>query len=209
LSPSARGPSGRRNGSPLADLEFRFIGSYADPAVLPDPALPEIAFVGRSNVGKSSLLNALTGRSLARVSATPGKTQLLNIYRAPDFYLVDLPGYGWAKASQADRLAFRRLIEGCLTGRDRLSGVVWLLDIRHEPSVDDYAVQELLIRTGTPCLTVLTKGDKLPRMRRLEAVRSRSQDLGLPLDELLVTSTRTGDGIGDLGESILAAIRSG
>jgi GTP-binding protein len=147
-------------------------------------------------------------RRLARVSATPGKTQLLNVYRAADFYLVDLPGYGWAKASRAERIGFRGLIEGCLTRRDRLAGVVWLLDIRHQPSEDDYDIQDLLVGTGTPCLTVLTKSDKLSRARRLEAVRSRSMDLGLPSDELLVTSARTGEGIGDLGDSILAAVQS-
>jgi GTP-binding protein len=186
-----------------------------------DPRLPEIAFVGRSNVGKSSLLNALTGRRrLARVSATPGKTRHLNVYRLqgrpndrstspsvlPSFYLVDLPGYGWAKASRTERSAFRRLIEGVLSGRDHLAGVVWLLDIRHAPSEDDLAIQDLLIRTGRPCLTVLTKGDKLPPMRRAEALTARAGELGLPEEELLVSSARTGDGMADLGASILAAV---
>jgi len=187
--------------------DIHFIGSYPDPAVPLDPPLPEIAFVGRSNVGKSRLLNALTGRrDLARVSATPGKTQLLNVFRLPGFYLVDLPGYGWARAGKKDRAAFRRLLEGYLTTRDRIAGVVWLLDIRHPPSADDLDMQELLARTRRPCLAVLTKGDKLPPMRRDREHMARAAELGLAADDLLVTSSAKSQGISDLGQSILAAV---
>ena len=94
-----------------------------------------MALIGRSNVGKSSLLNALTGRpELARVSGTPGKTTLLNAFRLPTFYLVDLPGYGFARAGKAARAGYRRLVERYLLERPTLAGVVWLLDIRHDPS---------------------------------------------------------------------------
>lgn len=186
--------------------EIAFVGSFPDPRVHLTPPLPEFAFVGRSNVGKSSLLNALTGRKgLARVSATPGKTQHLNVFRLPRLYLVDLPGYGWARAARKDREAYRRLIEGYLADRERLAGVVWLLDIRHPPSADDVAMQDLLARTGRPCLTVLTKADKLPRMRRTEAARQRSRELGLAPEDPLLTSSRTGEGLTELGRSILAA----
>jgi GTP-binding protein len=99
------------------------------------PVLPEIAFSGRSNVGKSSLLNALVGRSgLARVSGTPGKTTLLNAFRLPDFYLIDLPGYGFARAGKQARASYRRLVERYLLERPSLAGGVWLLDVRHDPS---------------------------------------------------------------------------
>jgi GTP-binding protein len=209
LSPNARGPSAkpdRADRAPLATLPVTFVGSFPDPAVPLDPPLPEIAFVGRSNVGKSSLLNALVGRKgLARVSGTPGKTRLMNVFRLPDCYLVDLPGYGWAKASAADREGFRSLLDGYLTGRAHLVGVVWLLDVRHPPSAEDRVVQDLLVRTGRPCLVVLTKTDKFARSRRLEAVRARAADLGLEPADLLVTSARTGEGIRDLGDSILAS----
>ena len=197
--------------SPLAGLPIEFVGSFPEASVHLEPPLPEIAFVGRSNVGKSSLLNALVGkRGLARVSGTPGKTQLLNVFRLPTFYLIDLPGYGWAKTSQAARKGFRTLLRGYLTKRANLAGVVWLLDIRHPPSVEDYEVQELLVDTGRATLPVLTKADKLPHGQRLKAVRERARDLGVNPDDLLLTSSETGMGIRDLAESILAALpRSG
>ncbi len=201
MSPSARGPSGK------PELEAAYVGSYPDPAVRLDPPLPEIAFVGRSNVGKSTLLNALVGiRGLAKVSATPGKTRLMNVFRLATCYFIDLPGYGWAKASQGERAGFRNLLDTYLKKRDRLAGVVWLLDVRHSPSEDDYTVQELLVATGRPALTVLTKGDKLPRGQRLASVRARAGELGLDVGDVLVTSAHTGEGIGDLRGSILGAV---
>ena len=197
MSPSASGPSAK------PELGARFVASYPDATVRLDPPLPEIALLGRSNVGKSSLLNALTGKKgLAKVSATPGKTRLMNVFRLTSGYLLDLPGYGWAKASQGERAGFRKLLEACLRKRDAMVGVVWLLDIRHPPSEDDYAVQALLVETGRPALTVLTKADKFARGKRLAAARARASELGLAMDEVLITSSRTGEGIGDLRESI-------
>lgn len=170
------------------------------------PPLPEVAFVGRSNVGKSSLLNALVGRrGLARVSATPGKTRLLNVFRLPQLYLVDLPGYGFARASKPERAAFRALLDAYLRHRRTLAGVVWLLDIRRELSAEDQAVRELLSASGRPVLPVLTKTDKLGRQAARVRVGELARALDLDPEAVQPTSTVTGEGLADLGESILAA----
>jgi GTP-binding protein len=194
--------------APFAQLTVDFLGSYPDPGTRLEPALPELAFIGRSNVGKSSLLNALTGRKgLARVSATPGKTQAMNVFRLPDFYLIDLPGYGFAKASKVNRAAYRRLVEGYLTKRETLAGVVWLLDARHDPSKDDLDFQELLASSERPALAVLTKADKLTRREQSERPRAIAAALGVPDDQVQLVSAETGMGIPELGASILTAIR--
>jgi len=194
----------------LARLPIEFVGSFPDPLQPLDPPLPEIAFVGRSNVGKSSLLNALVGRKqLARVSTTPGKTQLLNVFRLPPCYFLDLPGYGFARASKPARAAYRELLEGVIARRASLTGVVWLLDVRHPPSREDQTIRELLAETGRPVLAVLTKADKLSRAGLVSARRERAAELGMAADELLATSGTTGLGIQDLGESILQAVEGG
>jgi GTP-binding protein len=192
--------------SPLAGMPVEFVGSFPDPLVRLEPPLPEVAFIGRSNVGKSSLLNALVGRpGLARVSATPGKTTLLNAFRLPSFYLVDLPGYGFARASKSARAGYRRLVSRYLTERDTLAGVVWLLDVRHEPSKEDREMQALLIESGRPVLAVLTKADKLTRSAQQTRVSELAAALGLHEEQVQLTSTRSRVGIDDLAQSIVAA----
>ena len=184
-----------------------FVGSYPDPLVRLEPPLPEIAIIGRSNVGKSSLLNALVGQpGLARVSGTPGKTTLLNAYRLPRLYLVDLPGYGFARAGKAARAAYRRLVTRYLRERPTLVGVVWLLDIRHDPSKDDLEIQRLLVASGRPVLAVLTKGDKLGRAAGMARARELAAALKLPEDQVQLTSSRSRHGIAELGQSILATV---
>jgi GTP-binding protein len=196
--------------SALEELPIEFAGSFPDPAVRLDPPLPEIAFVGRSNVGKSTLLNVLTGRpGLARVSSTPGKTALVNVFRLPAFYLIDLPGYGFARASKHARSGYRRLLRGYLEGRTTLVGVVWLLDIRHAPSADDLEMQDLLTNSGRPALVVFTKADKLSRGARAARAAELAASLGLDLEQTQVVSSTSGDGIADLGDSILAAAGGG
>lgn len=192
--------------NPLQSQPIQFVGSFPDPEVTLEPRLPEIAFIGRSNVGKSSLINALVGRpGLARVSSSPGKTTLLNFYRLPDLYLVDLPGYGFARASKSSRAGYRRLILDYLRSRERLSGIVWLLDIRRDPSPEDREIQELLIESGRPVLAVFTKADKLTR----SALALRAGELALALDlrpdQIELTSSQTGLGIAELAASVAAA----
>lgn len=200
-------PFGRSDPSPnpLLELPVEFVGSFPDPLVRLEPALPEVALIGRSNVGKSSLVNALLGRpGLARVSGTPGKTTLLNAFRLPALYLIDLPGYGFARAGKAARAGYRRLITQYLRERPSLAGVVWLLDVRHPPSRDDRDIQELLIASGRPVLAVLTKADKLTRSAQAERTRELASALGLLHDQVQLTSATTGHGIAELGQSILA-----
>ena len=174
-------------------------------AALPDDGRPEVAFVGRSNVGKSSLLNALVGRkNIARTSGTPGKTQALNYYlvngKQPDdgrsgFYLVDLPGFGYAKVSQKQRAAWQQLIGRYVTEREALRVVVQLIDSRHEPTRLDEELFELL-RGGVPRIIALTKGDKLSKnqQRSREAqLQKRLGAVGLEVPVVLTSAEkRTG-----------------
>jgi GTP-binding protein len=152
------------------------------------------------------LLNALAGRAIAKVSGTPGKTRTLNVYHMGDYYLLDLPGYGYARAGKADRGVFRRLVTDTL-GRGRLAGVVWLLDARHDPSPDDGAMQDLFAARETRVLAALTKSDKLPRSRRRSREQAVRELLALDEDQVIVTSARAGEGVGELREAVAALVR--
>ena len=164
-----------------------------------------MALLGRSNVGKSSLLNALTGRKgLARTSGAPGKTRECNVFRVNEaFYLLDLPGYGYARVSRQQRAEFRRLMDGVLR-RPRIRGAVWLLDLRRDPSDDDRLLAGLLEDAGTPILVAFTKADKVPRRERDERAVAIAGAVGVPGDQCVVTSARTRDGIADLRHAIEA-----
>ena len=203
-------------------LRPSFIGSFPRADVLLDPPLPEVAFVGRSNVGKSTLLNALVGRRIAKTSGTPGKTRALNVFLVPvaqivgaqhaaplphaTMYFLDLPGYGYARVGKAQRGAFRGLVKHTLR-RDRLQGVVWLLDIRHPLSAEDQAMQDALAEEEKMrVLAALTKGDKLSAGKRSTRERELRGELGLPEDQVVVTSAKTGEGIADLKEAIAGLI---
>lgn len=164
--------------------------------------------IGRSNVGKSSLINAFLGRrALARTSQYPGKTQLCTVFTVDGrFHLLDLPGYGFARASQVQRAGFRRLLTGIVTARARLAGVLWLLDIRHAPSADDHAMHAVLGARGVPVLLVVTKADKLARGKREQYVRTIQDALEIEEAQCVVTSARTREGITDLRDSVVALL---
>jgi GTP-binding protein len=152
-------------------------------------------------------LNALVGRRIAKISATPGKTRALNVFLIDaTHYFLDLPGYGYARVGKAQRAAFRGLVKHALR-RERLRGVVWLLDIRHEPSADDREMQDLLAEGEAHVLAALTKGDKLPQSKRTTRERELREDLGLPEDQVLLTSAKTGDGVSELKEAIDSLVR--
>jgi GTP-binding protein len=183
-----------------------FSGSLFEPgAPLPED-LPQVAFSGRSNVGKSSLINVLlrrTRKKLARVSATPGKTRSLNFYLVNDrFFLVDLPGFGFAKASSRIRQSWKTLVEEYLVGEPKLRGVVHLVDSRHDPTATDLEMVEFLAARGLPTLVVLTKMDKLKRMVREQAVVTAVESLKIDEDQVLSFSSKTGQG----REELLSAL---
>lgn len=129
---------------------------------LPKAGVPEIVFSGKSNVGKSSLINKLVNRkALARVSATPGKTATINFYRLPDCRLVDLPGYGYAKVSKGERDRWASLVEGYFAQKRNVALVIQLVDMRHKPTADDLQMIAFMQQTGLPFMVVCTKSDKL------------------------------------------------
>jgi GTP-binding protein len=181
--------------------QAEFIISAVGPDQYPDDALPEIALAGRSNVGKSSLINRMINRkNLARTSSQPGKTQCLNYYRINDLmYFVDFPGYGYAKVSKTQRQAWGKMIERYLLERDPLQLVLQVVDLRHPPSKDDIMMREWLIHYDIPTCVVMTKADKLPKsqwQKHMKVIRNElqltssnpmvmfSSELGLGKDEL-------------------------
>ncbi len=179
-----------------------FAGAVATPGGPLPGNLPQVAFSGRSNVGKSSLINVILGRTrkkMAHVSSKPGKTQTLNFYRVNErFYLVDLPGFGYAKAPKAVREGWRGLVEWYLGREGELRGVVHLVDGRHPPSRLDLEMMEMLGGFGLPTLVLLTKIDRVPKGKRERTLEVAAGELGLDPDQVLLFSSRTGEGREDL-----------
>ena len=169
----------------------------------PEPTLPEIAFAGRSNVGKSSLINSLLRRKkFARVSNTPGRTREINFFKVNDqFILVDLPGYGYARISKEKRAEWRPLIEGYLRASPQLRGMVQLLDSRHDPTDDDLKMLEFLADLEVPTLVVLTKMDKLGRAEQPKRISAIAEQIGVSTDQLIPYSVESGG----MGRQDLAA----
>ncbi len=163
---------------------FEFSAGNAEQ--LPMSTLPEIAISGHSNVGKSSLINRILQRkSLARTSATPGKTATINFYRLDSLRLVDLPGYGYAKVSQAEKSRWSDLINGYFSQERDMRLVIQLIDIRHKPTKDDYMMLDYLVDNGIPFIVVLTKSDKLKKGERLKREEALKDELA-PYDGMLM-----------------------
>ncbi|MEO7503491.1 MAG: ribosome biogenesis GTP-binding protein YihA/YsxC [Gemmatimonadaceae bacterium] len=195
--------------NPLVIRKLEFLGGMAAAGGWrPESTLPEIAFAGRSNVGKSSLLNRLVGRKkMARVSKTPGRTREINFFRVNDqFVLADLPGYGYAKVSKTQQAEWRPLLQGYIEKTPHLAGVVQLLDMRREPSEDDAAMLDLLAELGMPTIVVLTKSDKLSRKAVTERADSIARSLLLDPDQTIPFSAVTGEGRDDLAAAIMSAV---
>jgi GTP-binding protein len=183
-----------------------YAGTIATRGGKPPGTLPQIAFSGRSNVGKSSLINTLlrrTRKKLAHVSSTPGKTQALNFYRVNDeFFLVDLPGYGYARVPEATRKTWGGLIEWYLGESGQVRGVVHLVDSRHMPTRHDLWMVAYLAELGLPALVVLTKVDKLTKSQRESSVARALDALGVDESQLIEFSAKTGEG----RDELLAAV---
>ncbi|MDB4868667.1 MAG: YihA family ribosome biosis GTP-binding protein [Cohnella sp.] len=177
--------------------QSEFVISAAGESQFPEDGLPEVALAGRSNVGKSSLLNRLLlRRNLARTSSQPGKTQTLNYYRINEvLYFVDFPGYGYAKVSKTQREAWGKLAERYLRDRKQLKLVLQLVDLRHPPSAEDRSMFEWLFHYGIPMCVVATKADKISRNQMPKHAKVVRQTLGMPGHvPLLIFSSETGQG---------------
>lgn len=200
---------GHPEGDPLVIRSLEFLGGMAEAGGWrPEADLPEVAFAGRSNVGKSSLLNRLIHRKkFARVSNTPGRTREINFFRVNEqFMLVDLPGYGYARVAKERRASWRPLIEGYIRRSPALRGIVQLLDLRRDPSADDVEMLDFLADLGVPTVVVLTKMDKLSRREAPERVREVARSLELDLEQIIPFSAVTNEGRHDLAAAIVDLI---
>ncbi|KID41260.1 ribosome biogenesis GTP-binding protein YihA/YsxC [Fructilactobacillus fructivorans] len=191
--------------------DVELVMSAVDPKQYPTTGYPEIGFLGRSNVGKSSLTNVLINRKdYAHTSGQPGKTQTLNFYRVNDaLYFVDVPGYGYAKVSKSEREKWAQMIETYLTQREQLRGVVNLIDGRHAPSDYDIQMRDWLDYYGIPVLYVATKVDKIPKSKRKKQEQILRKGLELEDDEPLVMfSAKTKVGADQVWDWIEQQIKS-
>ena len=182
-------------------ISAEFIKSAVKPGDFPKESLPEIAFVGRSNVGKSSLINTLVNRrGLAKPSSTPGRTQLINFFRINHkLAFVDLPGYGYAKVAVSVRKGWQPMIEEYLRGRDALKGVILIMDIRRPPEEEEEMLMEFLASLEIPVVVALTKVDKLSgneRARQLKLFEKNLKGISMPF------SATTGEGKDELWRAI-------
>ncbi len=184
-------------------MKIEFLKSCPGPATLPRDRLPEVSFAGRSNVGKSSLINRINGgHSVARTSSRPGCTQYLNLYSVSGiFYIVDLPGYGFARAPRKNRTEWTGWIASYLMDRVPLRGVVLLIDARHPCLPNDIEMVDFLKERGRPYIIALTKSDKLKRGKLASAV-GKAQDMG----PVIPVSSITGNGIRELKKWIFQAV---
>ncbi|MFF2910900.1 ribosome biogenesis GTP-binding protein YihA/YsxC [Paenibacillus sp. NPDC057934] len=188
-----------------------FIISAVGPDQYPDDALPEIALAGRSNVGKSSLINRMINRkNLARTSSTPGKTQHMNYYLINEnMYFVDFPGYGYAKVSKTQRATWGKMVEKYLAERDTLKLVLLIVDLRHPPTSNDKMMFDWLKHYDIPLCVVATKADKIPKTRWPKHVKIMKQELGvLPGDLFIQFSSEIGLGRDELWALVSEHIQS-
>jgi GTP-binding protein len=187
--------------------QAEFVTSTARLAQMPPAALPEVAFAGRSNVGKSSLINTLVMRKhLVKTSSTPGKTRLINFFEVNGRYgFVDLPGYGYSRVSRGERARWGPLVEGYLSKRPTLKAVVLIMDLRHEPFATDHQMAEWLAHRGLTTILVATKADKLSRSRQGERRKQMAEAFGIEPGDIILFSAKTRRGRPELWRAIREA----
>ena len=190
-------------------MDATFLKSAFDESQYPPPDKTEVAFAGRSNVGKSSLLNALVNRkNLARTSSTPGRTQALNFFRVNDrFTFVDLPGYGYARVSREVKRSWRGMVEAYIKNRPNLKAVVVIVDMRRDLEEDDRSLMEWLEQEGKNVIPVLTKVDKLTRKERDSRVREMEREIsGIVFQKPILFSAKTGEGRKEIWDRLLSSM---
>lgn len=183
-------------------IEFNYAAGTVEQ--IPDTNMPEIVFSGHSNVGKSSLINKLARRKkLARVSSQPGKTATINYYKGENFYFVDLPGYGYAKVSKAEKARWADLVEGYLSTSKNIALIIQIIDLRHKPTKDDYDMIRFLYESNAPFVIVLTKKDKLKKTAYEKRINEALDELEeFEGTELIPFSAVSGEGLDDVKEVI-------
>ncbi len=182
-----------------------FVLSANDPSHYPDEGLPEVAFAGRSNVGKSSLINTMVNRkALAKTSGKPGHTRMLNYFRVNErFMFVDLPGYGFAKVSKTERSKWKGMVETYFRASPELRAVVLIMDIRRKPGVEEKELIGFLTAEGITPVLVVTKIDKIGKTKRVKPLKEIGNELGIPHTNLMVFSSHTGEGKEKLWKKIV------